>query len=91
MDDEKYAYSHIFKPDTKEQAEYFGKGHAKIGYKNEYQTYDPSPVYERLKDRDRVWNAFSLLTPQQFQGLVEECEPLWPLSRTSDQQRNEKH
>ncbi len=93
MDDEKYTYKHVFNTDTNTQSEHFGKGNAKLGFKAPYQPYKPNPpVFWRLKDRDRVWNAFSLLKPEQFVELCDECEHIWRLPRTGgDQEGSRKH
>ena len=91
MDDDKLVFKHIFQSDTHDEKEYFGKGHAKLGYKRDYNKYDPSPVFWRLKDRERVWKAFSLLAPDQFEELCDECLPLWSLPRKGDQLKGRKH
>ena len=71
--------------------EYFGKGNAKKGYKQKYKKYNPSKVYTRLKDRQRVWDAFIPFTPAQFIELCDECMNLWILPRQGDIPKSRKH
>ena len=91
MDEEKYSFENVFNEDTESKNEYFGQGHAKAGCKQPYQTYDSSPVFWDLKDRDRVWRAFSLFTAEQFEELCDECMQLWSLPRTGDGDGRRKH
>ena len=91
MDDEEYMYKNIFHKQKEEENEYFGRGNAKRGYRNEYNLYESSQVFHNLKDRERVWNAFSLLTPPQFLDLCDECFPLWSIPRTGDDPHGRKH
>ena len=86
MDDEAYIYAQYFLDESEDDdsKEWIGKGNAKKGYKNEYNLFDTSPVYFRLRDRQRVWDAFSILSPSQFIDLCDECLPLWELPRSPD-------
>ena len=92
IDDEKFTYKLYFGEDTEDKEdEYFGRGNAKRGCREEYNPYDPSPVFDRLSVRPRVWDCFSLFSPAQFLDLCKECEPLWWLPRTGDIPRSKKH
>ena len=91
MEDEEYMYKNIFNKEHQTETEYFGRGNAKKGYRNKYKLYDSSPVFYMLRDRERVWNAFSLFTPTQFLDLCAECLPLWSIPRTGDEPQGRKH
>ena len=95
MDDEDFRFKQMFeeKKDI-DCTEYFGKGNARKGYKNKYDLYNPiesPPVYPRLKDRQRVWDAFIPFTPGQFIDLCDECWDLWMLPREGNFPKGRKH
>ena len=93
MDDEEFTCKQHFRDVIdNDNNEHFGRGNARMGYRKEYNRYEPSPVFDRLSVRPRVWNAFCPFTPSQFQTLSKECKPLWWLPRKGDgEPRAKKH
>lgn len=93
IEDEEYKYQQLFQEDSDSDCnEYFGRGNAKKGYRENYKRYGPSRVFSKLKDRQRVWDAFIPFTPAQFLNLCDECEPLWMLPRNGgDEVHVRKH